>query len=51
MWDDDEDLVLDHDLPATCDVCGRPTQTVADHECKQCRDHCAVAAYRRAGAT
>ena len=52
-YDDDfgyDDLVLD-ELPALCDVCGQPTQTAPDHVCKQCRAHCAVAAYRRGGPT
>ena len=51
MWHEGEDLVLEPDLPASCTECGRPTQTAPDHLCRQCRVHCQVATYRRAGAT
>ena len=50
-YDDDlgyDDQVV-NELPASCDVCGRPTQTAPDHDCKQCAAHCAIAAYRRGG--
>ena len=47
----DDDQVDEREASTSCTECGRPVQVAPDHVCRQCRDHCAVAAYRRAGAT
>lgn len=34
-------------LPHHCTECGAPTWQAADHTCRQCIEHCKLAAYRR----
>ena len=46
---DDEDAAAWPTLPEVCTVCGAPVQVAPDHVCRQCRDHCQLEAYRRAG--